>query len=110
MTEETRDLQRRIDELEIKHAMRGVIVNALLELLPKDGVYEQILQPLIEQYDAYLLYATSLSDEQRHALLDRLNSFLEGNQRGQARRFASALLLNANSIPLMQSVFRFGPS
>ena len=85
MTDNNAALLARIEELEIKNAMLGVIVNALLELLPRDGVYEQTLQPLIERYDADLLYATSLSDEQRHALLDRLRLFLAGmKNRSQA--------------------------
>ncbi len=78
MTDDKAALQKRIEELEIKHATLGVIVEALLALLPENGEYEQELRKLIERHDADLLYATSLSDEQRHVLLSRLTATLKG--------------------------------
>lgn len=76
MTED-RDLQRRVDDLEVKNEVLGIITTALLALVPKHEDLVTAIETATELHDANLIYATSISDDQRHRVLEHLRGVLD---------------------------------
>lgn len=77
MTDTNAALQARIEELEIKHEVLGIITTALLAIVPKHEHLVVAVETATELHDANLLYATSLSDDQRQRVLEHLRGFLD---------------------------------
>ena len=69
---EIEKLRGRIIELEIRHETLSIIVTALLGLVPDTKPLLFVLEKATGLHDANALYATSLSDDQRQRVLDRL--------------------------------------
>ena len=81
MNEDIKALQRRVDELEVKHETLAIITTALLALVPNSDELLLALESATELHDANLLYATSLSDEQQSLVLKHLQGFADSLRR-----------------------------
>lgn len=74
---EIEELRTRIAEIEIRHETLGIIVNALLGLIPDMKPLLIALETATELHDANALYAISLSGDQRQRVLAHLKGFVD---------------------------------
>jgi hypothetical protein len=81
--DELSELRARIDALEVKTEVTGIIVTGLLAAVPDLKQYLDDVEVAIELHDANALYATSLSDDQRQRVLLNLQGFVNALRRGR---------------------------
>jgi hypothetical protein len=75
--DELSELRTRIDALEVKTEVQGLLITALLGLVPDERLLLIGLDTAIELHHANALYATSLSDGQRQRVFLNLRGMID---------------------------------
>lgn len=78
MTEKTD--RARIEELEIRCEVLRILFTSLQAAVQEGMPFLACLEKATELHDATSLYATLLSDDQRHAVLERLSAISQASK------------------------------